>query len=194
LSDAALSDAVSSDAPAAATTAPAATAAPERESIPTLTDLLAFARAAAADPEVVARLQLHPSERTWVRLEGPGGCEAWIIGWPPGSETGWHDHGGSSGAFVTADGELSELSLGVPIPTDGWRSLELADGVDRQRSLPAGIGRAFGVHHVHQVVNPSAERHAVSVHCYYPPLPKMRRYVRSGDVLRLSQVEIPEEW
>ncbi|QMU80572.1 cysteine dioxygenase [Streptacidiphilus sp. PB12-B1b] len=156
--------------------------------------MLAFARAAAADPEVISRLPLHPEERTWVRLEGPGGCEAWLIGWPPGSETGWHDHGGSSGAFVTAEGELSELSLGVPIPTDGWRSLELEDGVDRQRSLPAGTGRAFGAHHVHQVVNPSDDRHAVSVHCYYPPLPKMRRYARSGDVLRLSQVEIPEEW
>ncbi|WP_225447275.1 cysteine dioxygenase [Streptacidiphilus sp. PB12-B1b] len=173
---------------------PAAADRPAREDVPALADMLAFARAAAADPEVISRLPLHPEERTWVRLEGPGGCEAWLIGWPPGSETGWHDHGGSSGAFVTAEGELSELSLGVPIPTDGWRSLELEDGVDRQRSLPAGTGRAFGAHHVHQVVNPSDDRHAVSVHCYYPPLPKMRRYARSGDVLRLSQVEIPEEW
>ncbi|MFC1405849.1 MULTISPECIES: cysteine dioxygenase [Streptacidiphilus] len=161
---------------------------------PTLTELLAFARATAADPEVLAQLPLDPEQRTWVRIEGPHGSEAWLIGWPPGSETGWHDHGGSSGAFVTADGELSELSLGLPIPTDGWRSLELQEGVDRQRSLPEGRGRSFGPHHVHQVINPSDERHAVSVHCYYPPLPKLRRYERSGDVLRLRLVEIPEEW
>ncbi len=168
--------------------------APDRTAPPDLADLLDFARVAAADPEVLARLSLHPTERTWVRLEGPGGSEAWIIGWPPGSETGWHDHGGSSGAFVTSQGELSELSLGVPLPTAGWRSLELEEGVDRQRSLPAGRGRAFGPHHVHQVVNPSRDLHAVSVHCYYPPLPQLRRYARAGDVLRVAQIEGPEEW
>ena len=162
--------------------------------VPSLADLLGFARSAANDPEVLARLALHPEDRTWIRLDGPQGTEAWVIGWPPGSETGWHDHGGSAGAFVTASGELSELSLGVPIPTDGWRSLELAEGVDRQRSLPEGKGRSFGAHHVHQVINPSAEQHAVSVHCYYPPLPKLRRYARDGDTLRLALVEIPEEW
>ena len=161
---------------------------------PTLVDLLGFARAAAADPEILARLAIDPGRRTWVRLGGPHGSEAWVIGWPPGSDTGWHDHGGSRGAFVTARGELSELSLGFPLPTDGWRSLELAEGVDRQRTLAEGEGRAFGPHHVHQVLNPSTDRHAVSVHCYYPPLPRQRRYDRSGDVLRLTAVERPEQW
>jgi hypothetical protein len=156
--------------------------------------MLGFARTTAADPAALARLTLDPAERTWVRLAGPMGIEAWVIGWPPGAETGWHDHGGSSGAFVTARGELSELSLGLPIPTDGWRSLELADGVDRQRSLPAGRGRSFGPHHVHQVINASEQEHAVSVHCYYPAIPKLRRYARSGDVLRLAVVELPAEW
>jgi hypothetical protein len=44
------------------------------------------------------------------------------------------------------------------------------------------------------VLNPSTDRHAVSVHCYYPPLPRQRRYDRSGDVLRLTAVERPEQW
>jgi hypothetical protein len=166
----------------------------DRADSPTRADLLGFARAAAADPDVLARLVLDPQRRTWVRLDGPRGSEAWVIGWPPGSETGWHDHGGSHGAFVTARGELSELSLGFPLPTDGWRSLELAEGVDRQRTLAEGEGRGFGAHHVHQVLNPSVDRHAVSVHCYYPPLPRQRRYDRSGDVLRLTVVESPEQW
>ncbi|MFC5909037.1 cysteine dioxygenase [Streptacidiphilus monticola] len=161
---------------------------------PTLTDLLSFARASAADPDVLAALPFDPNRRTWVRLDGPGGSEAWVIGWPPGSETGWHDHGGSSGAFVTASGELSELSLVMPLPSSGWRRLELEEGVDRRRTLPAGEGRAFGPHHVHQVVNPSAVTHAVSVHVYYPPLPSQRRYVRDGGVLTLVQVEGPEQW
>lgn len=117
-----------------------------------------------------------------------------MIGWPPGSETGWHDHGGSSGAFVTASGRLSELSLVMPLPTSGWRSLELEDGVDRQRTLGPGAGRSFGPHHVHEVINPATDRHTVSVHCYYPPLPELRRYAQPGDVLRLARVEGRTEW
>ena len=161
---------------------------------PSLTELLAFARAAAADTELLARLDTLPEERTWIPLTGPGGSEAWLIGWPPGAETGWHDHGGSRGAFVTAEGVLHESSIATPLPTAGWRSLELLPGVDRERDLSAGIGRAFGPHHVHQVVNPSATEHAVSVHVYYPPLPLMRRYSRRGRVLGLETVELPGQW
>ncbi|MBL1100406.1 cysteine dioxygenase [Streptomyces sp. 205] len=161
---------------------------------PTEADLLDFARRTAADTELVASLPLDPEDRTWLRLEGPGGSEAWLIGWPPGTGTGWHDHGGSHGALVTAAGELMEQSLAARLPTEGWKTLELADGVDRERPLPAGRGRAFGPHHVHEVLNTSTTRHAVSVHAYYPPLPLMRRYSRTGQVLRLEQVEQPEEW
>ncbi len=161
---------------------------------PTALDLLDFARRAAADPALIARLPLDPTRRTWVPLEGPGGSEAWLLGWPPGAETGWHDHGGSSGAFVTAVGELREESVGVPLPTEGWHSLELADDVDRARRLPAGRGRAFGPHHVHQVVNVSEDRHAISVHAYHPRVPLIRRYSRRGRTLRLELVEGPDQW
>ncbi|MCX2183902.1 cysteine dioxygenase [Streptomyces sp. SKN60] len=161
---------------------------------PTLGELLDFARRTASDSELVATLPLDPEGRTWIRLDGPGGSEAWLIGWPPGTGTGWHDHGGSRGAFATADGELTEQSLAAQLPTEGWRTLELADGIDRERRLGAGQGRAFGPHHVHQVVNFSAEAHAVSVHVYHPPLPLIRRYSRTGPVLRLETVERPEAW
>ncbi|MFC5028062.1 MULTISPECIES: cysteine dioxygenase [Streptomyces] len=161
---------------------------------PTAAELLDFVRSIASDPEKVAQLALDPLDRTWIRLEGPGGAEAWLLGWPPGTETGWHDHGGSYGAFVTAGGELTEESLAVPLPSEGWRSLELAEGLDRTRALPAGTGRAFGRNHVHQVVNRSAERHAISVHAYYPPLPLIRRYLRDDRTLRLDVVEHPETW
>ena len=161
---------------------------------PSLAELLEFARRAAADPALLARLDTLPDERTWIPLRGPEGSEAWVIGWPPGAETGWHDHGGSRGAFVTAEGVLHESSIATPLPTAGWRSLELLPGVDRERDLSAGIGRAFGPHHVHQVVNPSATEHAVSVHVYYPPLPLMRRYSRRGRVLGLETVELPGQW
>ncbi|MGV9252896.1 cysteine dioxygenase [Streptomyces sp. NPDC003697] len=161
---------------------------------PTEADLLDFVRGVAADAELIASLRLDPQERTWVRLAGPGGSEVWLIGWPPGTGTGWHDHADSVGAFLTASGELREHSLAARLPGDGWRTLELTDGVDRDRRLPAGRGRAFGRHHVHEVLNESTDRHAVSVHAYFPPLPRIRRYSRTGQVLRLEQVERPEDW
>lgn len=161
---------------------------------PTQAELLDFVRRTAADAELIASLPLDPEGRTWVRLDGPGGSEAWLIGWPPGTGTGWHDHAESVGAFVTAAGELKENALAARLPTDGWKTLELTDGVDRERRLSAGKGRSFGRHHVHEVLNESSDRHAVSVHAYYPPLPRIRRYSRSGQILRLEQVERPEDW
>ncbi|WP_314178284.1 cupin domain-containing protein [Streptomyces winkii] len=168
--------------------------APGKAPAPTEAELLDFVRRTAADAELIASLPLDPEGRTWLRLNGPGGSEAWIIGWPPGTGTGWHDHGGSYGALATAGGRLTEQSLAARLPTEGWKTLELADGVDRERQLPAGSGRAFGPHHVHQVLNETEEEHAVSVHAYYPPLPLMRRYSRTGGLLRLEQVERPGEW
>ncbi|WP_073228237.1 cysteine dioxygenase [Streptomyces sp. NBRC 110465] len=161
---------------------------------PTVTELLAFVRRTARDEALIASLPLDPEGRTWIRLDGPGGSEAWLIGWPPGSGTGWHDHAESIGAFTTAAGALKEHSLAVRLPTDGWKTLELTDGVDRSRELAAGQGRAFGQHHVHEVLNESPDAHAVSVHAYYPPLPEIRRFSRTGAVLRLEQTESPEEW
>ncbi|MFF4535907.1 cysteine dioxygenase [Streptomyces aureus] len=161
---------------------------------PTQADLLAFVRRTAADAELIASLPLDPEGRTWVRLEGPGGSEAWLIGWPPGTGTGWHDHAESVGAFLTAAGELKENSLAARLPADGWKTLELAEEIDRQRRLPAGTGRGFGRHHVHEVLNESTEEHAISVHAYYPPLPQIRRYSRTGQILRLEHVERPEDW
>ncbi|MFE5910746.1 cysteine dioxygenase [Streptomyces wedmorensis] len=161
---------------------------------PTSADLLDFVRRTAADRELVDSLPLDPEGRTWVRLDGPGGSEAWLIGWPPGTGTGWHDHAESIGAFATARGTLTENALAVRLPASGWKTLELADGLDRSRRLAEGGGRAFGRHHVHEVLNESQDTHAVSVHAYYPPLPLIRRFSRTGPVLRLEQVERPEDW
>ncbi|AYA16401.1 cysteine dioxygenase [Streptomyces alfalfae] len=179
---------MSSSAPSSAVPASA------RSAGPTSAELLDFVRRTAADTALITSLPLDPEGRTWVRLDGPGGSEAWLIGWPPGTGTGWHDHAESVGAFLTAAGALKENSLAARLPTDGWKTLELSDGVDRARLLTAGEGRAFGRNHVHEVLNESPSEHAVSVHAYYPPLPRIRRYSRTGDVLRLESVERPEDW
>ncbi|MFE3327248.1 cysteine dioxygenase [Streptomyces sp. NPDC059176] len=165
-----------------------------RTAPPSAAELLDFALRTASDAELIASLPLDPEGRTWIRLKGPGGSEAWLIGWPPGTGTGWHDHAESIGAFATASGELKEQSLAVRLPAGGWKTLELAEGVDRERRVGTGQGRAFGRHHVHEVLNESPTGHAVSVHAYYPPLPLLRRFSRSGPVLRLEQVERPEDW
>nr|WP_256669280.1 cysteine dioxygenase [Streptomyces fulvorobeus] len=163
-------------------------------SAPDAAELLAFVRRTANDAALVASLPLDPEGRTWIRLDGPGGSEAWLIGWPPGTGTGWHDHADSIGAFTTAAGTLKEHSLAARLPTEGWKTLELSGDVDRTRQLAAGQGRAFGRHHIHEVLNESTGAHAVSVHAYYPPLPRIRRYSRTGAVLRLEQTERPEDW
>nr|WP_229923240.1 cysteine dioxygenase [Streptomyces candidus] len=165
-----------------------------RTAAPTPAQLLAFVRRTAADTVLVGSLPLDPQGRTWARLDGPAGSEVWLIGRPPGTGAGWHDHGGSHGAFATAAGALTEQSLAARLPTQGWKTLELTEGVDRERKLTPGQGRCFGEHHVHQVLNESQSTHAISVHAYYPPLPLMRRYSRTGGALRLEQVERPEEW
>ncbi|WKN17767.1 cysteine dioxygenase [Streptomyces sp. JUS-F4] len=161
---------------------------------PTVAELMDFVRDTARDEALIASLPLDPEGRTWIRLDGPGGSEAWLIGWPPGTGTGWHDHADSFGAFTTASGALKEHSLAVRLPTDGWKTLELTEGVDRSRVLATGQGRAFGQNHVHEVLNESTDAHAVSVHAYYPPLPRIRRFSRTGAVLRLEQTERPEDW
>ncbi|MFJ5712405.1 cysteine dioxygenase [Streptomyces sp. NPDC093105] len=183
----------SSVTPSPATT-PSPALTPPVAAPPTAAELLDFARRTAADRALVDSLPLDPEGRTWVRLDGPGGSEAWLIGWPPGTGTGWHDHAESFGAFATARGSLTEHSLAVRLPAGGWKTLELAEGLDRSRRLDAGDGRAFGRDHLHEVLNLSPDTHAVSVHAYYPPLPLIRRFSRTGAVLRLEQVERPEDW
>lgn len=180
--------------PAVPASVPSATGSRPASGPPTAAELLDFVRRTAADRALVDSLPLDPEGRTWVRLDGPGGSEAWLIGWPPGTGTGWHDHADSFGAFATARGGLTEHALAVRLPAGGWKTLELADGLDRSRRLGAGDGRAFGRDHVHEVLNPSPDTHAVSVHAYYPPLPLIRRFSRTGAVLRLEQVERPEDW
>ncbi|MFJ2060828.1 cysteine dioxygenase [Streptomyces sp. NPDC087908] len=196
LSDSAASSAdASADASSASSSSSSSTdSAAPASGAPTAAELLDFVRRTAADRELVDSLPLDPEGRTWVRLEGPGGSEAWLIGWPPGTGTGWHDHADSQGAFATARGALTENALAVRLPASGWKTLELADGLDRSRRLAEGGGRAFGRHHVHEVLNESPDTHAVSVHAYYPPLPLIRRFSRTGAVLRLEQVERPEDW
>ena len=56
----------------------------------------------------LAAVDLTVPERTWVRVEHGEDADIWLITWPAGSSTGWHDHGSASGAFVVLEGQLTE--------------------------------------------------------------------------------------
>lgn len=120
----------------------------------------------AARPERWRDLvRYDPARRWYLRLELTDDYEVWLLSWHPGQETGFHDHGGSRGAFAVALGELQEQTV-----RPGRRAPGLA-----VRTVTAGQARSFGPRFIHNVVSKSA-RNAVSVHAYSPPLPEMRRY------------------
>jgi rhodanese-related sulfurtransferase/mannose-6-phosphate isomerase-like protein (cupin superfamily) len=115
--------------------------------------------ALAARPQAwIERVRFRVGERWYERLDRSADHEVWAISWMPGQATGFHDHGGSAGAFVVAFGTLEEQRAG-------------------RQAQPVGPGqvRAFGPHDVHDVRNASATP-AVSIHAYSPPLSIMNRY------------------
>jgi predicted metal-dependent enzyme (double-stranded beta helix superfamily) len=159
--------------------------------------MLDVARRLAAEPDIAAAVSVVDDERSWLPLVPPSGEDdvgAWIIRWPPGAGTGWHDHGGSSGAMVVVSGELIESSVGsVWSRVADHDSVPLPDGVGRRRRLHAGADRAFGPWFIHEVVN-RGDVPAYSVHVYAPKLPLMRRYVVYDGALWVADVETATDW
>ena len=141
--------------------------------------LSARARSLAEDSaEWLHRVRLDPQGRWYERLHADADHEVWIISWLPGQSTGFHDHGGSAGAFAVVLGELQEA---------------LPEG-PAARTLEGGQVRGFGGHHVHDVRNVSGAP-AVSVHVYAPPLSRMNRYDldENGELVTLRS-ESAEDW
>jgi predicted metal-dependent enzyme (double-stranded beta helix superfamily) len=146
------------------------------------TRLADLVRLAAATGEWSALVRYTEDERWYHRLERGENHEVWLLSWLPGQRTGFHDHCGSSGAFVVVQGELLERTpaAGRPRPAAA--------------AFPAGRARSFGPRHVHEVVNDSAAP-AVSIHAYSPPLAGMRRYELTQSGLVLAAVEnAGERW
>ena len=131
---------------------------------------------------VLSRLDLldhHPTERSWRKVRSTPELELWLISWPPGSATDWHDHGPSAGAFTVLRGALVEHS---------WH------GALRIQDLGPGDARAFPAGYVHDVRNTS-DRPALSLHAYGPRLETMTRYRFHGDRVEVLGVEkAGENW
>jgi len=140
----------------------------------TRSQLLRTARLFASDPHLRDLVDLASTERTWHRLDATAHLEIWVLAWPVGSSTGWHDHLESEGAFLTVEGELAEQS---------W-----SGGQTHGRLLSQGEGRSFGPHHVHAVTN-LGDRPALSVHVYSPKLDGMTRYALLDGTLHRTGIE-----
>lgn len=128
-----------------------------------LPELLAFA------PELAD----GATERAFHLLEETDEHQAWLISWPAGASTGWHDHGTASGAFTVLRGRLVEQNWGG--------GLKLAQ-------VTSSTIRVHGAGHVHDVQNRDDEV-AVSLHVYGGRLDAMNHYEFLGDRIRLVGAE-----
>ena len=137
----------------------------------------------ATPAEWVARMRLETEGRWYERIVAGGCYEVWLISWLPGHSTGFHDHGGSAGAFGVVWGALDECV----VPRSGKRAL-----VSRVNS---GEVRAFGPRYVHDVRNSATSSSvAVSVHAYSPPLSTMTRYDLTPGGLEVAGTEGAGDW
>jgi predicted metal-dependent enzyme (double-stranded beta helix superfamily) len=137
-------------------------------------------RHAASPAEWLSRVRLSPEGRWYERIHLDEAHEVWVISWLPGQGTGFHDHGGSAGAFAVVWGTLLEWRVAGP-------ELVLV------RPVRAGGARSFGPRYVHDVRN-AGTAVAVSVHAYSPPLPAMTRYELTPDGLVRRDTEAAVAW
>jgi predicted metal-dependent enzyme (double-stranded beta helix superfamily) len=141
-------------------------------------------RLAANPAEWLTRVRLNPSGRWYERIHLDDSHEVWVISWLPGQATGFHDHGGSAGAFAVVWGTLVERRVAGAVTT----------GQVLAKPVGAGGARSFGARYIHDVRNAAASAVAVSVHAYSPPLPQMTRYeLTPGGLVRLG-TDGPAAW
>lgn len=108
------------------------------------------------------RVRLNSEWRWYERLYQGVDYDIWVISWMPGQSTGFHDHGGSAGAFFVATGVLEEHRPD-----------------EQNLAITPGESRAFGRDYAHDVRNASVAP-AISIHAYSPPLSEMNEYELDG--------------
>jgi quercetin dioxygenase-like cupin family protein len=102
-------------------------------------------------------------DRHPVRLLATDAYEVWVIGWTQGQGVDLHDHAGSAGVLVVADGALVERRVG-----------------EAPQRLEAGEVRVLPQTVVHEVANHDAAP-ASSIHVYSTPLVAMGYYDADGE-------------
>ncbi len=141
-------------------------------------------RLAASPAQWLPRVRLNPDGRWYERIHIGDSHEVWVISWLPGQATGFHDHGGSAGAFAVVWGTLTEHRLAGGVTT----------GEVLAKPVGAGGSRSFGPRYIHDVRNAARSAVAVSVHAYSPPLPEMTRYELTPSGLVKQATEMAAAW
>jgi predicted metal-dependent enzyme (double-stranded beta helix superfamily) len=141
-------------------------------------------RLAASPAEWLTRVRLNPDGRWYERIHIGDSHEVWVISWLPGQATGFHDHGGSAGAFAVVWGTLMEHRMAGGEAT----------GQVLAKPVTAGGARSFGPRYIHDVRNAARSAVAVSVHAYSPPLPEMTRYDLGPGGLVKRETEAATAW
>jgi predicted metal-dependent enzyme (double-stranded beta helix superfamily) len=141
-------------------------------------------RVAASPAEWLPRVRLNPVGRWYEQIHLDDSHEVWLISWLPGQETGYHDHGGASGAFTVALGTLMESRFTGPSVT----------GHLLRKPVGPGEVRSFGPRYIHNVHNVTPASLAVSVHAYSPPLSAMTRYQLTASGLVTASTEAATAW
>lgn len=127
----------------------------------TAEQLVRIARLFASDDSHAGQVDLSVTERQRIPLDSNAHLEVWLMVWPVGSSTGWHDHGQAAGAYVVVTGELIEESR--------------RGGAASDLLLEKGDDRAFGAGHIHNMTN-VGDTPALTVHAYSPGLTEMTPY------------------
>lgn len=123
----------------------------------------------------------RPGQRTFARVHAGDHVEVWVIRWGADDhDTGFHDHGTSTGAIAVAAGTVVEEQL-------------VLGGPPARRTLTASAVVGFDETHVHRVRFGGGEA-AVTLHAYSPRPVQMGRYVVGpGGSLRRELVDADTE-
>lgn len=132
------------------------------------TQLGAASSTIAGRPDLWAHLVPDERPHRWYALlHRRTNYDVWLLAWDPGHETDWHDHGGSSGSFAVARGQLVE------------QFRRPRSGLAGARRVRDGAAVTFGPAHVHNVTHAGGAP-ALSVHVYSPALVAMTYYSRTA--------------
>ncbi|TWP36086.1 cysteine dioxygenase [Leekyejoonella antrihumi] len=123
--------------------------------------LIRMAQLFAGDPDLTRLIDTTATERTRHELASTPHLEVWVMTWPPGVSTGWHDHGDVAGAYVVLSGAFRESA---------W-----SGGAVHSRELSAGDERSFAAGHLHDLAN-VGDGFGLTIHAYSPALTQMTPY------------------
>jgi quercetin dioxygenase-like cupin family protein len=127
----------------------------------------AAARELAADPHLPTPLNrgdMGADHRPFVPIVDEPELNGWVIAWPAGSDTGYHDHDGSRAIIIGLHGHVTEQR-----PVFGRTE-------PRSRTCTPGDAIELAPEAVHRMHNLHGDETALTLHLYSPPLVRQAIY------------------